>query len=226
MKILGLFPGQGVSLARQLDGGSDHLLQRKLAIFFLGVNHARHRPGHADRLEADFAGTFNDVALGVEVHVARRRGGSLLAIVDKVRRAVGHADEHEASAADISGRRMHHGQREPGRDRGVNGVAASPHDLHSRVRRQVVHADHDGVLGVNRMGGGPRRAARRSAATTPSTTKSMIYAEIACQIEEPKLRRLLRLAEAGKRSQIRTQNRGGLSYRRDSSVLRRRVSGR
>ena len=54
----------------------------------------------------------------------------------------------------------------------------------------------------------------------------MIYAESACQIEEPKLRRLLRLAEGGKRSQIRTQNRGGLSYRGDPSVLRRGEYGR
>ena len=131
MQILGFVPSQGIALARQLDGGSDHLLEGKLAIFFLGVDHARHGSRDADRLEADLAGTFNDVTLGVEVHVARRRGGSLLAIVDKVRRAIGHANEHEASATDISGCRMHYGQRETGRDRGVDGVAASPHDLNT-----------------------------------------------------------------------------------------------
>jgi hypothetical protein len=50
---------------------------------------------------------------------------------------------------------MHHSQRKPDRDRGVNGVAASPHDLHSRVRRQVMHTHHNGMLGVNWAGGAP-----------------------------------------------------------------------
>ena len=164
--------------------------------------------------------------LRVEIHVARRRCRSLFAVVEKVRLAIGHADQHEAAATDISGRRMHHGQRESGGHRGVDGIAAGLHDLDTGTRCQLVHAHHDGMLRVNRMRGAPGGRRRRSATEPPSATKSMICAGIACQIEEPRIAATLEASRGGKRSQIWTQNRGDLSYRRDSSFLRHGVYGR
>ena len=55
---------------------------------------------------------------------------------------------------------MHHRQRKPDRHCGIHGVAARLHHLHSRVRRQLVHADHHGVLGVNWDGWAPEAATR------------------------------------------------------------------
>jgi hypothetical protein len=135
--------------------GAITCLQRELAIFLLGINHARHRSGHADRFVADFAGTGNHIALRVQIHVARRRCGSLFAVVEKVRLAVGHADEHESAATDVSRRWMHHGQGESGGDCGIDGIAAGLHNLHAGARRQFVHAHHNGMLRMHRMGGCP-----------------------------------------------------------------------
>ncbi len=67
----------------------------------------------------------------VEIHVASRGGGGLLAIVEKVGLAVGHADEHESAAANISGGGMNHGEGESGSDGGVDGVTSGLQDVGS-----------------------------------------------------------------------------------------------
>ena len=164
MQIRGFFPAQGISLARQPDRGSDHLLERQLSIFLFGINHARDRPRHANGLVTDFAGARNHVALGVQIHVAGCGRGSHFAIVEKVRLAIRHANKHEPAATDISGCGMHHGQREPSGHGGVDGIASSLHDFHADTRRQFVDADHDrvrGMNGVHRRGGGNRHQQRQ-----------------------------------------------------------------
>ena len=47
---------------------------------------------------------------------------------------VAGAIDHESAAADVAGGRVRHGQRERGRDRGVDGVAAALDDLAADLR--------------------------------------------------------------------------------------------
>ena len=51
-------------------------------------------------------------------------GGRLFTEIDEGGAAVGHADEHETAAADVSGGRMRDSQREADGHSGVHGVAA------------------------------------------------------------------------------------------------------
>src|SRR5579863_49763 len=102
MKVVRLLPAQRISLTSQLDGRGHNLLQCELAVFPFGVDHPCNRPWHADRLVADFARSGDYIALSVHIHVAGRRRGSFLAVIEEMRFAVGHADEHESAAADIS----------------------------------------------------------------------------------------------------------------------------
>jgi hypothetical protein len=64
-----------------------------------------------------------------------------------------HADEHEASAADVAGLGEDDGEREADRDGRVHGIAAGLQDLDAGVGGVVVDADHHRVFG-----GGGRRA--------------------------------------------------------------------
>jgi hypothetical protein len=122
-----------------------------LPYFFFGVNHARDRSWHAYRFVANLAGAFDHVALRVEIHAGLRGRRGFFAIVDKMRLAIGHADQHEAAAAQISRGRMHHGQRESRSHRGIHGIAARLHDLNPSLRSQVARADHDRVLRMDRV---------------------------------------------------------------------------
>ena len=72
--------------------------------------------------------------------------------------AVRHADQHEAAAADIAGRRMHDRQRESRGNGGVDGIASGLHDFDTGPGSKFMHADHHRMLGTYRMGG--RRADR------------------------------------------------------------------
>ena len=85
-----------------------------------------------------------------------------------MRLAVGHADEHEPAATQISCRRMDHGQSESRGYGGVDRIATGLHDLDSGPRGEFVHADHDGVLRVYRL----RRRARGGYAHGPQQEQS------------------------------------------------------
>ena len=52
-----------------------------------------------------------------------------LAIINRSRFTVLEPDHHEAAAAEISGRRVSHGERKRNGDRSVNRVATALHDL-------------------------------------------------------------------------------------------------
>ena len=89
----------------------------------------------------------DDFALRVEVHVRRRSGGGLLAVVDEVGFAGVHADEHEAAAADVAGLGKDDGEGESDGDGGVDCVAAGFEDFDAGVGGVVVDGDDHGVLG-------------------------------------------------------------------------------
>jgi len=105
----------------------------------------------ANRLISNLAGVFDHIALGIQIHVGLCCCRSFLAIVEKMRAAIGHANQHESTAAQISRRRMHHRQRESRSHRCIDRIAAGLHDLDSRPRGQLVNADHDSMLRVHRL---------------------------------------------------------------------------
>ncbi len=108
-------------------------------------------PGTPAGLVAGGRHAGDDVAVGVEVHVAGGGGGSLLAVVEEVGAAVLVADEHEAASSEISGEGVGDGEGEVDRHGGVDGVAALLEDLEARVGGVVLDGDDHGVRGA---GGG------------------------------------------------------------------------
>jgi hypothetical protein len=65
-------------------------------------------------------------------------------------------DHHETAAADVTGARIGHGHREPGRDRGVHRIAATPQYVSADLRRDPFLRHHHAVFsddGVNGVGG-------------------------------------------------------------------------
>ena len=88
----------------------------------------------------------------IQIHLAGGCFGGFLAVVEEVDLTVGHADQHEAAAADIPGCRVDHRQ---GKTRGysrVHGVATLAHDGDTGFGGLLVHADHHGAAGM----GGPQ----------------------------------------------------------------------
>ncbi len=164
LQVAGIFPGERETVFRQFDGGRHDPIEWKLPVFLQGVNHAGDGTGNANRPVTHQAGLFDDVALRVEVHVGGRSRRSLFAVVDEVGGAVGHADKHEPTPAEISCLRVHDGEGEARGDGGVDGVAAGLHYLYAGARGQLVDAGHHGVRrvdGMRRSGQRARRQKRR-----------------------------------------------------------------
>jgi hypothetical protein len=52
---------------------------------------------------------------------------------------------------------MHHGQREAGGHGRIHRISPILHDLHTGTRRQFVNADHNRMIGMNRLRGSGQR---------------------------------------------------------------------
>ena len=90
------------------------------------------------------------LAVGVEEDVARGGGGRGLAIVDRgshwhAAGARPQVDHHVAAAADIAGARIGHRQRETGRHRRIDRVAALLQDLDADAGRARLLRHHHAV---------------------------------------------------------------------------------
>lgn len=114
----------------------------------LGVGEAGYGAGNSAGLVADERHAGNDVALGVEVHVAGGGGGCLLAVVEEVRLAMLIADEHEAASAEVAGEGVDDGKGEVYGDGCVDGVAALFKDGEAGVGGIVFDGDDHGVGGA------------------------------------------------------------------------------
>ena len=91
----------------------------------------------------------------VEEHLRRGAGRCLLAEVDGGRLAVGEADHHKAAAADVAGGGVGDGQREPGGDGGVNGVAAVGQHIAPSLTGNRAGRDDHALRGVDGGAWGP-----------------------------------------------------------------------
>ena len=117
---------------------------------FLRVGEAGDGAGNSAGFVADEGHAGDDVALGVEVHVAGGGGGGLFAVVEEVGFAVLVADEHEAAAADVAGCGIDDGEGEAYGYGCVDGVAALFEDFDAGVGGVVLDGDDHGVLGTHR----------------------------------------------------------------------------
>src|SRR5205085_8607933 len=95
-------------LARRLD----ELTPFQFAVALVREHQSRDGAGYADGLIAISRRVFDDVAVRIEVHVARRRQRRALAIINPLGRSVGGANEHESAAAEVAGGRPGDGERE------------------------------------------------------------------------------------------------------------------
>ena len=119
----------------------------------LRVGEAGDGAGDSAGFVADEGHAGDDVALGVEVHVAGGGGGGLLAVVEEVGLAVLVADEHEASSAEVAGEGVDDGEGEADGDGCVDGVAALLEDFDAGVGGVVLDGDDHGVLGAGGLFG-------------------------------------------------------------------------
>ena len=177
----------------------------QLAIILLGEREAGDRSRDTDGFVSEKAGVLDDVALRVEVHVGGCGGGSFFAVVEEVHCAVGHADEHEASAAQVAGFREDDGQCKAGGNGRVDGVAAGFHHVDARLRGQFVRAHDHRMLGVvgpqsGRIGSRaePEQAAGKSTACGGSACEWGAFGDSAKSDRETS-----RLAQRASDSQIR-----------------------
>ena len=123
---------------------------------------AAHRAGHTNN-QISGAGLFRiDLSCLIQKHSGRRFFGRLFPVVDGRRFALaGEINHHEAAAADVSCARPCHGQRESGRDGGIDGVAALLQNLDTDVGCDGVDGHDRGVGEGDRFGSGLRHTARR-----------------------------------------------------------------
>ena len=98
-----------------------------------GVEHVMRRAGLA--------------AIGVGLHRQRHRALA----VDEAMAAVRGADMRHAAADDADHHRLDHGQREQGRDRGIDGVAAGGQHLRTRGGGQRMVAHHHAAAAMRRL---------------------------------------------------------------------------
>lgn len=145
---VGLFGGEGVAFAGELDGRGHVLREGEFAEVLLRVGEPGDGAGDSAGLVADEGHAGDDVALRVEVHVAAGGGGSLLAVVEEVGPAVLVADEHEAAAADVARCRVDDGEGEADGHGCIDGIAALLEDGDAGVGGVVVDADDHGVPGA------------------------------------------------------------------------------
>ena len=148
MQGAGFFGGEDVAVGGELDGGGHVLREGEFAEVLLRVGEAGDGAGDSAGLVADERHAGDDVALGVEVHVAAGGGGGLFAVVEEVGFAVLVADEHEAAAADVAGCGVDDGEGEADGYGCVDGVAALFEDGDAGVGGVVLDGDDHGVGGA------------------------------------------------------------------------------
>ena len=107
------------------------------------VEQARNSSRNASRSPAVARLVPIDISPRVEKHVAARRRGRCLAIVDGEFSAPGERNQHEAAAAEIAGLRMRDSERETDGNRGIDRVAAGLQDIGANLSGDfLLRGDH------------------------------------------------------------------------------------
>ena len=161
-EVLCFAGGEDEALAGEADGGGEVSREGEAAEVGLRVDEAGDGAGNAGGAIADGRGVGDDVAGGVEVHVAGGGCGGFFAVVEEVgvegtaaaAVACVDAEEHEATAAEVASLRVSDGEGEGGGDGGVYGVAALAENGEAGVGGVVLDGDDHGVLGLDGEVGG------------------------------------------------------------------------
>ena len=153
MQGAGFLGREDVAVGGEFDGGGHVLGEGEFTEVLLGVGESGDGAGDAGGEVANEGASGDDVAVGVEVHVARGCGGGLFAVVEEVGFAVVVADEHESATANVSGRGIDDGQGEAYGYGCVYGVATLFEDGEAGVGGVVVDGDDHGVFGAGGLVG-------------------------------------------------------------------------
>src|SRR6201982_3824865 len=105
-----------------MDGGFEEPRPGLGAVLSQSELESADGAGDADGSPANQAVAHN-VAARVQIHVVRGLARGFLAEIDERGAAIGKADEHEAAAPDISGKRMRDGESKADRYPDVHGVS-------------------------------------------------------------------------------------------------------
>src|SRR6185312_836735 len=135
-KLACVFPRQWEAIARQCNRRSHDLFETQLAPLLLRSNHTGLRSGNADGFVADNTQVGNNISLLVPIHIDGRGCRRFLAIVKEMDSAVGHADQHESAAANVSRLWMYHCQREAGGYGCIDRISTLAHYLHAGISGQ------------------------------------------------------------------------------------------
>ncbi len=150
---MSFFDGEDEAVGGELDGGRHVLGEGEFAVVLLRVGEASDGAGDTAGLIADEGHVWNDIALGVEVHVAAGGCGGFFAVVEEVCFAVLVADEHKATAADIAREGVNDRESKADGHGCVDGVASLLEDLDAGVGGVVMDGDDYGVLGADGLFG-------------------------------------------------------------------------
>ena len=90
------------------------------------------------------------LALCVKIHVSGGFAGCGFTEIEKGGSAIGLANQHEAAAADIAGRRMRYRQREADRNGSVHGISALLQNGKTHVGRKGLLRHYHAVFCLHR----------------------------------------------------------------------------
>ena len=142
--------GNGKAGESQMDRRLQHFRPRFGAVLLQSKFETANASGHACSAPAEHT-VLRGVAAGIEIHIVCGFAGSLFAKVYERRASIGHADEHEAAASEVSGIRKSYGERKADGDRGINRVPARFQNRDSHIRSQWFLRDDHSFARVNRL---------------------------------------------------------------------------
>ena len=133
----------------EIDRGLNHLLECELAVALLRMNQTCDGAGHPGRLMGEVGFGLIDRPILLQEHIAGRRGGRCLSVVDKnLLIRLGQMDQHEATTTDVAGPGQRDRQGKARRHRCINGVAALLEHVEADVTGELFGAHHHACLAI------------------------------------------------------------------------------
>jgi hypothetical protein len=144
--------GDDKAIGSQLVGRLHHIAPGQAAKALMQGVQPGGGAGSSGRQGAFARGVVIRTALAVQVHVPS--GGRRCRLPEvEAGELLSHLDHGKATAAQVAGIRLHHGQRQSGRHRRVDGVAARAQDLDSSLGCRTLTRGHGAT---STLGGGER----------------------------------------------------------------------
>ena len=116
------------AIPRETDGRCEQFRPGPTTVPAVQLPQSRDGARHTRGVMSDEAQFWNDVAIGIEIHVARRSGWRCFAKIEETRLAI-DMQCGKATATEIASFRKCHGERKANGHRRIDGVAAGAQDL-------------------------------------------------------------------------------------------------